>query len=232
MLRSVKRGGISVRYTRYAIYVMPEPAPFAAAGAAWLGWDARRGQDVMQPPVPDIASLTARPRKYGFHATMKAPFRLATPYAEEDLSAELTTFCAERTPVSFEIDVARIGRFFALTPVKAAPDLDALAADVVRGLDKFRAPLTNQDRTRRRADQLSAPLRENLEQWGYPHVMEAFQFHITLTGPTKDERVLGDLRAYFNETMPKIFTIASLSLMGERPDGKFVECLKCEFGQK
>lgn len=218
-----------MRYTRYAVYVMPEPAEFAAAGAAWLGWDARAGRDVAQPDVPQISDITARPRKYGFHATIKAPFRLADPYDEADLRAALTRFCAGRTPVAFDIGIARIGNFFAFTPQQEEPDLSDMAADTVRHLDKFRAPLTDEDRARRRPDRLSPALRQNLEQWGYPHVLEAFRFHITLTGPVSDNRHLTALQTHFAEKTPKTLKVSSLSLMGERPDGRFVECLRCNF---
>ena len=66
---------------RVAVYYAPEPSdPLWTAACAWLGWDAERGAPVPQPDLLEIADLTASPRLYGFHATLKPPMRLATDY--------------------------------------------------------------------------------------------------------------------------------------------------------
>ena len=84
-------------YRRYALYYTPPQGEFADFGAAWLGWDAGRGVAVAQPVLPglDIAALTAAPRKYGFHATLKPPFRLADGTSAADL-AQATAQVAAR----------------------------------------------------------------------------------------------------------------------------------------
>ena len=43
-------------------------------------------------PPPPWEELTREPRRYGFHATLKAPFRLLPPFTEADLVAELDRF--------------------------------------------------------------------------------------------------------------------------------------------
>jgi hypothetical protein len=65
-------------HSRYAIYYTPEGA-LAAAGAAWLGWDIAAGCVLEHSIYADIdlSTLTARPRQYGFHGTLKPPFVLA-----------------------------------------------------------------------------------------------------------------------------------------------------------
>ena len=68
---------------RYAIYFAPPPAsPLARFGRQWLGRDAETGEAVATPAhagvAPErLAAWTASPRRYGFHATLKPPFRLA-----------------------------------------------------------------------------------------------------------------------------------------------------------
>jgi hypothetical protein len=57
-----------------------------------------------------------------------------------------------------------------------------LAQDAVADFDKFRAPLTEAERSRRFAGRLTARQIANLDKWGYPHVFEDFRFHMTLTG--------------------------------------------------
>ncbi|HBR36147.1 MAG TPA: phosphonate metabolism protein, partial [Sulfitobacter pontiacus] len=63
-------------FKRYAIYYTPPPGDFARRGAVWLGWDVQAGEAVAHPDIEglDIAKLTQRPRKYGLHGTVKAPF--------------------------------------------------------------------------------------------------------------------------------------------------------------
>src|SRR5690554_5056560 len=71
----------SLRMTaRYAIYYAPEPgSPLDRFGAAWLGRSAWTGEPVAQPAVEgldpeQLAAMTAEPRLYGFHGTLKPPF--------------------------------------------------------------------------------------------------------------------------------------------------------------
>ena len=61
-------------------------------------------------------------------------------------------------------------------------------------------------------------------KWGYPHVMEGFRFHITLTGkrPKSELPVLRDiLTAQVLPLLPRPFSVDALSLMGEDAQGRF-----------
>ena len=75
-------------YRRYALYVVPEDA-FYRVGASWLGWDSVAGRATAHPGIDGltrpVAEITATPRKYGFHGTMKPPFRLAGDVTEAAL---------------------------------------------------------------------------------------------------------------------------------------------------
>ena len=124
---------------RFAVYVAPPPdEPLAGLAASWLGRDAWTGHAVERPaavsPGPAVvARLTAEPRRYGFHGTMKPPFRLAADLDAPRLRGTFADFCEGRAPVRIAaLRLARIGAFFALVPDGDAPALDALAADVVR----------------------------------------------------------------------------------------------------
>ena len=70
-------------YPRYAIYYVPAPdSDLDRFGAQLLGYDAFSGEDLplpdgILPAAPDWHDLTSDPRKYGFHATLKAPMSLA-----------------------------------------------------------------------------------------------------------------------------------------------------------
>jgi hypothetical protein len=80
---------------RYAIYfVPPADSDVYRFGAGFLGYDCYTGADLGHPQDMGVeastwAELTREPRKYGFHATLKAPFHLSPAFAESDIAAEL-----------------------------------------------------------------------------------------------------------------------------------------------
>ena len=89
---------------RYAIYYTPpEQSELAKKAAAWLGRDAFTGEKsapVASGPLSagEVAYHTASARRYGFHATLKAPFRLAPGESEQGLAAAIDAFAASATP--------------------------------------------------------------------------------------------------------------------------------------
>ena len=211
-------------FRRYGLYVVPEGDLFAA-GSAWLGWDSASGVAVPQPEVAglDVAALTETPRKYGFHGTIKPPFFLAEGTDVAGLDAAARAFCATRAPVVIEaLDVQRFGGFVALGPRTPSEDLAELASATVKALDAFRAPPSETELAKRRKAGLSARQEELLQLWGYPHVMEAFRFHMTLTGRTPEaDAVRNALADHFATVLAAPFVIDSLALMGETGDGAF-----------
>lgn len=181
---------------RYALYFVPAPdSELYRLGATLLGYDAFTGDERPFPAelvaqVPDWHDLTRDPRKYGFHATLKAPFTLAESETEASLLAACEAFArAPARPVPQIRLVARaLGDFIALVPAEASPALEELARSCVEAFDRFRAPLTAQDRARRNPDALSPRQVAYLDRWGYPYVMDEFRFHMTLTGRLPAER--------------------------------------------
>jgi putative phosphonate metabolism protein len=194
-------------YPRYAIYYAAAPnSDLDRFGARLLGYDAFAGDDLPFPEdvtleAPDWRDLSADPRKYGFHATLKAPFSLAPDKTEAELFAACSTFAA--TPRAIPVFVPVVGSisgFIAVIPAEPPRELIRLAADCVTDFDSFRAPLTEADRARRNPSQLTPTQREYLDRWGYPYVMDDFRFHMTLTGRLGSERresVLAILKARF-----------------------------------
>jgi putative phosphonate metabolism protein len=175
--------------TRYAIYFAPRPGSRLKRFAdAWLGRDPDADGPVAQPVVDGLTphrlhEITASPRHYGFHATLKAPF-MPVPGLEADaLLGDVESFAAARRRLAVRLRVSELGDFLALVPAEPAPALDRLAADCVREFDRHRAPVSEHDRNRRDHARLSPVEREHLERWGYPYVLDRFSFHMTLTGP-------------------------------------------------
>ncbi len=175
---------------RYAVYFAPHcDCPWRAFGASWLGRDEIRDVPWPQPTegghgTADIAALTAAPRRYGFHATLKAPFRLSGGHSGDDLLARLRRLARHQRCVALgRLEPVWMDGFVALVPAVAPPALHSLAAACVTELDDLRAPATQSERERRSIPADDVRGRELMERYGYPHVLERFRFHMTLTGP-------------------------------------------------
>jgi putative phosphonate metabolism protein len=173
---------------RYALYFAPRPSSgWARFGAAWLGRDAATGAGVEQPAIAGVSreafhALTAEPRKYGFHATLKAPFTLRAATRRALVDA-LARFCQGRQPVPLPpLVVQRLDDFLALVPERRDARVNELAADCEREFEPFRAPLAPAELDRRRRKGLSPRQDRYLEAWGYPYVLAEYRFHLTLTG--------------------------------------------------
>jgi putative phosphonate metabolism protein len=182
-------------YPRYAIYYAPAPgSDLDRFGAQLLGYDAFGGGDLpfadgIEQTVPDWRELTQDPRKYGFHATLKAPMSLAPDATEAELLAACKTFAGTpRTIPVIRPVVDSISGFITVVAAEPSTELERLAADCARDFDLFRAPLTPEDRARRNPSRLTPRQRDYLDRWGYPYVMEDFRFHLTLTGRLDAER--------------------------------------------
>lgn len=173
---------------RIAVYLAPPVGhPLAEAADRWLG---RRPDPPRLPGLTDTEwrDLIAEPSRYGFHATLKAPFALADGRAEADLVAAARAFAAARSPLEAPALALRdLAGFLALLPANGADSrLGALAGACVRAFEPFRAPLADADLARRRASGLSPDQDRNLVDWGYPYVFSEFRFHMTLTGRIAD----------------------------------------------
>jgi putative phosphonate metabolism protein len=175
---------------RYAVYFAPKKSSgWHDFGAHWLGRDEFDNRRLPQPVLKEVSpnqfeELTQVPRRYGFHATLKAPFQLATGVALPELMARMATLASTLAPLPLgELKAATLGDFVALVPSTPVPGLHELAAECVTDLDDLRAPLDAHDLIRRQADQLDARAMELLTRYGYPHVLERFRLHFTLTGP-------------------------------------------------
>ena len=215
-------------FPRYAIYYASEPgSTLDRLGSELLGYDAHRGLALPFPAGIEFAdwrALTKDPRKYGFHATLKAPMALAPDKAEDQLLAACAAFAAEpRTIPVIEPVVEPISGFIALVPAKPSAALEELAASCVRDFDPFRAALTEKDRARRNPSKLSPTQLSYLDRWGYPYVFDEFRFHMTLTGRVEAHRapgIVAMLRSRLSDVMAKPLPIDRLALFRQDADGE------------
>lgn len=192
---------------RYAIYYAPDAgSSLWTKASAWLGRDAVTGQALARPELSelvdlDVAALTADPRHYGFHATLKAPFELASDHTEAGLIAAARMFSTRQTPFEAQIAPAALGRFLAFRLQDGEANMQALHAACVREFEAYRAPLSDADIARRRRARLTPEQDARMLEFGYPYVFEDFRFHMTLTGAIADDalraRVLQALQRHF-----------------------------------
>ena len=119
---------------RYAIYYAPTAqSDLWRKASAWIGRDAYTGVAIERPTLAgldglDLATLTADPRGYGFHATLKAPFELAAGATEADLLAAAEQFVSRQSAFDAVIAPAELGRFLAFRLQDGEAEMQALHA--------------------------------------------------------------------------------------------------------
>jgi putative phosphonate metabolism protein len=193
---------------RYAIYFVPAAQMnLYRFGRSILGYDCYTGRDVglldgLDQEYANWRKITEEPRRYGFHATLKAPFRLSASCSEATLTDAFDKFAKLGHPVAhIEPEITALGDFIAIVPRRPTPALDVLANHCTTSFDPFRAPMTTKERARRTASHLSPSQMQNLDRWGYPFVFEDFRFHMTLTDPLPEaarDHMIAVLRRAFD----------------------------------
>jgi hypothetical protein len=150
------------------------------AGCQWLGRDAATGERLAQAAIDGIdnaqfEALTAEPRRYGWHATLKPPFQLREGTDLKDVDTAVQTLAGQfRTGLMPPLRVALMGNFLALRPQGEPVAANALAAACVEALQPLGRPLSAEEMQRRRR----APLTPQQDA-----LLDEFRFHCSLTGP-------------------------------------------------
>lgn len=180
---------------RYALYFAPpRGSALDRFGSAWLGRDAWTDSAVTRAPATGfdgarLAALTAAPRRYGFHATLKAPFALAKGVSADTLAEDLAAFAGSRAPVAAgSLQLSELRGFIALILAEGSQHVRSLADACVERFQPLARALTEAE-IRRRRDGLTPRQRAQLEAWNYPYVFDDYQFHMTLTGPTRPSEI-------------------------------------------
>jgi len=196
---------------RYAVYFAPaESSALWQAACRWLGRDARTGAHLIQPTVDgwstaEIERLTASPRLYGFHATLKPPFHMAEGYTVQELTQAVQALAASMHAfVLPQLELGSLDGFLALQAQRADASLSALADACVTELDRFRAAPSADELAQRRGADLSARQEQLLAQFGYPYVLDQFRFHMTLTErlpPAQSKRLQPWLANYLADAL-------------------------------
>ncbi len=214
-------------YRRYAIYFAPRPGTeLAVFGAHWFAG----GANVAGLSDAELGAIVEQPARYGFHGTLKAPFRLNEGCSADDLFHAVDVLAGRQSLVRLPVFVLkRLGGFFALVPSAPCPELDLLARNCVAAFDGFRAPLSEEERARRLKAGLNARQEELLERWGYPYVLDQFRFHLTLTSALDDgtaetvEPVLHKLTA---DVLEQAVAVEDICVFGDPGGGEPFELIR------
>ncbi|RUL63258.1 DUF1045 domain-containing protein [Dyella dinghuensis] len=200
---------------RYAVYFCP--AAESALGMFGREWFATTS-------IPDITeqrfqALMADVRRYGWHATLGAPFELAGHADEKTLHEKVVEVAQSSAPFDLLLRMDVLSGFLALRPDADETRVNVLAERCVRDLNPLRAPISKAAWDRR-ADGLDDVERSLFKEFGYPYVLERFRFHMTLSAPaTEDEEQT--LRDYLLPRMAEhlIAHIDALTICREKEPG-------------
>ncbi|MEX3810304.1 DUF1045 domain-containing protein [Paraburkholderia sp. BR13439] len=200
---------------RFALYYAPScESAWWQAGSTWLGRDAQSGERRAQPQPPGLtrplAALTDSPRRYGWHGTLVAPFRLGAGVTQNDVLAAARAWALGRQPFALPVEAATLGDFVALRPADADGEtrIRELASNALESLDGLRARPSAADLERRLAAPLTERQRALLLQWGYPYVFDEFRFHMTLSSSLADADERATLLAWWRERTPALGPLA------------------------
>ena len=176
---------------RFAVYFTPSMgSDWWHAGNQWLARCLKTNTSLNPIDIPNLNSSdffthTADPRRYGWHATLKAPFRLQPQFSMIELINAMhliaNDFEAFDLPPLLLTDKEG---FISLRPSGNLTMINSIAEACVTRLHQFAEPLSEAELARRRMTPLSQEQDRLLMTWGYPWVLDEFRFHFSLTGPT------------------------------------------------
>jgi len=179
---------------RYSVYFAPaEDSELAEFGRKALQ------SEPLQNDHPARIEMTRKAAHYGFHATFKAPMELAAGLNETHLLDAVKSFVQTKKAVKLTGLGPQVLNGFHALMLPPCEAVDKFAADTMTSFDRFRAPLSEADRVRRNPDQLSQRQRDYLERYGYPHVLDDFHFHMTLSQQLNDSAKSASYHTWLTE---------------------------------
>ncbi|WP_266167983.1 DUF1045 domain-containing protein [Dyella subtropica] len=176
---------------RYAIYYCPaEDSELGRFGDSWLTGAAEAVPAISPRRMDELLSDV---RRYGWHATMRAPFALSAGVVYADLRAAVFNIASTMNAFALPLQLDRLAGFLALRPHSDSAAVDALAAACLHALESLCAPLPD-GALQRRAKGLDAAELTLLHRYGYPYVLDRYRFHMTLSAPATaaEERSMRD----------------------------------------
>ena len=214
---------------RFAVYYAPSrESAWWLAGSEWLGGDVESGVSYT-PPQPaalsrTVSELTRSPRRYGWHGTLVAPFRLADGVAPRDVLDDARRWAQQQKPFILPVEAATLGDFVALRPAEPTGEasMRELASSALRTLGGLRTRPSAADLARRLATPLTDRQRDLLVEWGYPYVFDEFRFHMTLSSSLEAAQERAALVAWWHDRIAALgpLVVDSAALFVEPAPGE------------
>ena len=218
-------------YKRYAIYYVPsENSELDLFGKCWLGWDPYKGVETTKsdlsklPSFKKFSSLVLTPKQYGFHGTIKAPFRLKNEYTYNDLENKVREISKQIHSFYFDqLIIKKLGNFIGLIPTNNLK-INAVSNKFVEELDYLRDELSESEIKKRKPHKLTSNQKQMLFKWGYPYVFDEFKFHLTLTSKlnvVEIDDVLRSLQNILKQVNLNKISFNNICIFGQKNDEKF-----------
>ncbi|WP_425090781.1 DUF1045 domain-containing protein [Tropicimonas sp. S265A] len=220
-----------MKYARFSICITPDPdSDLARLGKHWLGWDIDQAVELPFLKVDNLKvsalSLTARVRRFGFHALLAPPFRLANGHSPLDLHHTAQALAAHLEALEFPgLYLSAEDDQLALRPMGDLAPLHRLQHIADQVFDEYRAPpppdAAPQPRRRSElsAQQMQVVIGESLD----PTKSERpFEFVLTEPRPRAEVTQLRQkLLPILSPNLPRPFHVQSITLCGEDQSGWF-----------
>lgn len=204
---------------RYAVYFCPAAgSALDVFGREWLS-----AENVSGMAPERLRALTANVHRYGWHATLCAPFALAEPAGYDDLRRIVADIAQQTSVIELPLHLARLKSFLALRPSGDEERVKVLSEHCVRRLNALRAPGT-EAAWQRRAPHLDDMELALFRQFGYPYVLDRYRFHLTVSAPASEAEEQA-LRAWWVPKLnnPLFARIDALTLCCEKESGQAFE---------
>ena len=210
---------------RYAICFAPEQgSALELFSHEWFGKDGAFSKASASIPgisVNRFLELTEGPRNYGMHGTLKPSFELVSHTTESNLLESAEIVAKRLKPVVLPpMELGEVANIVALVLRASTAPLEMFAALCVRSFDGYRRHLTPEEEDHFRRNRLTVHQEQMLEHWGYPYVMEEFDFHISVTDPVANRKeraaMLKALRKIAAPVLGKSIEIRELCIFSQR----------------
>ena len=227
-------------YKRVAIYFLPKKnSSLENFGKNLLGRDINKKRKISLTRrqkyfinrrftyFDELKDYCEKPAKYGFHATLKAPFRLKRNVKTKDFYDVISHIAAQHSRFKIKgLKIVYRKKFTFITSRKPNKLLINLENDLVKHLDTFRAELNKTEIKKRNPDSLTFKQNKYLKEWGYPFVLDQFKFHMTLMNQNNNKlsnKQKLELEKLIYKISNNLLEFNEISLLGENKNGYFEE---------
>ena len=227
-------------YKRVAIYFLPKKnSSLENFGKNLLGRDINKKKKISLTRrqkyfinrgftyFDELKDYCEVPAKYGFHATLKAPFRLKRNVKTKNFYDVISHIAAQHSRFKIQgLKIVYSKKFTFITSRKPNKLLINLENDLVKHLDTFRAELNKTEIKKRIPDSLTFKQNKYLKEWGYPFVFDQFKFHMTLMNQNNNKlsnKQKLELEKLIYKISNNVIEFNEISLLGENKNGHFEE---------